>query len=78
MEGEKLATLKLSSIVAAIDGDDIYKGCGLGLEKCNEKKPCPMHDQFKAIRDELKKMLETTSVKELALGLKDGLTMLKR
>ncbi|MCE7925818.1 MAG: Rrf2 family transcriptional regulator [Haliscomenobacteraceae bacterium CHB4] len=78
MNPHQLETVKLSSIVAAIDGDHIYKGCGLGLEQCNEKKPCPLHDQFKGIRGELKNMLETTPVKELALGLKGGLTMLKR
>lgn len=78
MDPEKLGKVKLSNIVSAIDGDEIYNGCGLGLEQCNAKKPCPLHDQFKIIRDELKKMLETTSIKELALGLKDGSTMLKR
>lgn len=68
----------LSTIVSAIDGDDIYRGCGLGLNKCNEKEPCPLHNQFKSIRDELKKMLETTTVKSLAEDYEKGLTFLKR
>lgn len=70
--------LRLSQIVFAIDGDTIYKGCGLGLEACNAKKPCPMHDKFKRIRDELKSMLESTSVFELTQGLSEGFTFLKR
>lgn len=78
MDTMKLNKIKLSTIVSIIDGDDIYLGCGLGLKKCNEKMPCPVHDQFKIIRDELKKMLETTTVKSLTLGLSDGLTFLKR
>lgn len=73
-----LDTVKLSTIVLAIDGDDIYIGCGLGLKKCNEKKPCPLHDQFKGIRNELKEMLETTTIKSLAEGLEKGLTFLRR
>lgn len=68
----------LSSIVSAIDGNDIYTGCGLGLKKCNEEKPCPVHNQFKTIRDNLKSMLETTTIKSLALDLEKGLTFLKR
>ena len=68
----------LLHIVKAIDGDKIYNGCGLGLNKCNEHKPCPMHDQFKAIRDQLKMMLETTSIKELTNGLPEGMCFLKR
>lgn len=73
-----LDKVKLSTIVFAIDGDDIYKGCGLGLKKCNEKMPCPVHNQFKRIREELRMMLETTSVKSLALDFEKGLTFLKR
>jgi DNA-binding IscR family transcriptional regulator len=68
----------LIDIVSAIDGDNIFRGCALGLEKCNENLPCPVHDKFKIIRDNLKEMLETTSIFELSLGLKEGLTYLKR
>ncbi len=78
MDKQKLDKVKLSTIVSAIDGDDIYSGCGLGLKKCNEKMPCPVHNQFKAIRDQLKKMLETTTIKSLTMDLNNGLTFLKR
>ncbi len=70
--------IKLSHIVAAIDGDSIYKGCGLGLKTCNENKPCPVHDKFKIIREELRNMLESTSISELSETIHDGLTFLKR
>lgn len=69
---------KLSHIVTAIDGSGIYNGCGLGLKECNELQPCPVHNKFKIIRDQLKDMLETTSIHELTAGLKEGLTFLKR
>lgn len=74
----KLEKIKLSAIVKAIDGDEIYMGCGLGLSQCNEEKPCPVHDQFKEIRDGLANMLNNTSLLELATGLDSGLTFLKR
>lgn len=75
---DQLSRIHLSDIVKAIDGDDVYVGCGLGLSQCNEKKPCPLHFQFKAIRDDLKEMLQTTSVQDLAYQLHHGLTFLKR
>ncbi len=78
MSQQELEEVKLSTVVTAIDGDAIYKGCGLGLKNCNEKMPCPVHNQFKVVREELREMLETTLVKSLTMDLKDGLTFLKR
>jgi len=78
IERKRIDKLRLNHIVDSIDGDAVYKGCGLGLKKCSEKQPCPVHDKFKVIRDELKNMLEETSLYELATGLEVGLTFLKR
>jgi len=74
---ERMEAIRLSHIVAAIDGDSIYKGCGLGLKECSEKKPCPMHHQFKEVREGLRKMLENTSIYELSQGLKNGHSFLR-
>ncbi|MEW4923890.1 Rrf2 family transcriptional regulator [Algibacter sp. 2305UL17-15] len=73
----KIKSIKLSQIVNAIDGDNIYNGCGLGLHTCDENHPCPVHDKFKVVRDELKFMLENTSLEELALNIKSGASFLK-
>ncbi|MDW5290675.1 Rrf2 family transcriptional regulator [Formosa sp. PL04] len=73
-----IKTIKLSDIVDAIDGDNIYKGCGLGLHECDENRPCPMHEKFKSVRDELRYMLESTDLESLALDIKLGETFLKR
>ena len=77
IEKKQISKVKLSHIVLAIDGDSIYKGCGLGLKECSEKVPCPVHYQFKQIRQSIIHMLETTNLSELSMGLKDGLTFLK-
>lgn len=77
IEKSKLQELRLKHIVYAIDGDAIYHGCGLGLPKCNDDKPCPVHHKFSYVRDELKKMLEETTIQELTEGLHNGLTFLK-
>lgn len=72
-----IVKVKLAHIVQAIDGDAVFKGCGLGMEKCNANRPCPLHDKFMSIRSDLRIMLETTNLEELALGLKSGETFLK-
>src|SRR5690606_9045251 len=74
LDRTEMDTVKISTIVHAIDGDDIYVGCGLGLKECNAQKPCPLHDKFVDIRNDLKNMLENTSLYELATGLEVGLT----
>ena len=78
IEPQNIDRIKLSQIVFALDGDSIYKGCGLGLDECNADQPCPLHHKFAHIRDELKAMLQNTTLYELATGLEVGLTYLKR
>jgi Rrf2 family transcriptional regulator, iron-sulfur cluster assembly transcription factor len=78
IDKRRMKTLKLSEVVEAIDGDSIYKGCGLGFRECSERKPCPVHHKFKKVRDELKLMLENTSINELTMNLEKGLTFLSR
>lgn len=75
---EQIESLKLADIVFAIDGNSVYEGCGLGLDKCNAGRPCPVHFKFSVIRKELKTMLQGTSLFELAQGLETGTTYLKR
>lgn len=78
VDGEQQARIRAIDIVKAIDGDEIFMGCGLGLKECNELKPCPVHDKFKVIRNQLREMLDGTTIAELAEGVNDGLTVLKR
>ncbi len=70
--------ISLAEIVSAIDGDQLFNGCGLGLKACNDKKPCPIHYQFKEIREDLKKMLQATALEEFTENLEKGIFHLKR
>ena len=68
----------LADIVKAIDGDKIFSGCGLGLKECSEKKPCPIHSQFKEIRKEIYDMLQSARLNDFNEQLEKKLTFLKR
>jgi DNA-binding IscR family transcriptional regulator len=70
--------IKVIDIVTAIDGDSLFTACGLGLDECSNIQPCPMHNKFVIIRKQIKKMLDTTSIYELALGLKSEKSILVR
>lgn len=74
----RLFDLKLSDIVYAIDGDAVYQGCGLGLKNCDALNPCPLHEKFVNVRNDLKAMLETTTIHDLAEKIKKGESVLIR
>jgi len=74
---DKMEKINMLDMVLSIDGDSLLVGCGLGLKKCSESHPCPMHHKFKIIRDNLKEMLQSTTIFELSNNLSEGLTHLK-
>ena len=77
IEEDKMET-KLSEVVRILDGDSIYTGCGLGLKQCDANSPCPLHYRFVEIRNNLRTMLENTSIRSLADDLNANLSTLKR
>lgn len=74
---EKLNKISLAQIVMCMDGDGIYEKCGLGFGKCSDSNPCPVHFKFIEIRENLKQMLEKTTLKELSEDISKGITFLK-
>ena len=67
----------LIEIVRATDGDILFSGCGLGLKECSETEPCPLHDKFKSIRNNIKKMMEGSTIDSMAVKLKAGAAFLR-
>ena len=74
---EKYMKNSLAVIVRHFDGDKIFSGCALGLKRCSEKNPCPLHQQFKEIRNTLKHLLETTTINKLVEKLDSQEVFLK-
>ncbi|MCB9203086.1 MAG: Rrf2 family transcriptional regulator [Flavobacteriales bacterium] len=62
---EKQITISISKIVEVIDGNDVFTRCGLGLNECSDTSPCPLHNKFISIRNDLHLMLKNTSLLEL-------------
>lgn len=63
-------------IVHEIDGKAVFSECGLGLSKCSATHPCPMHNDYKAIRDQFKLMCQEKRVIDLCETVNDGLAFL--
>ncbi len=77
LEAESL-NRPLSEIVEALDGDNLFSGCALGLKQCSETNPCPLHNEFKEIRHRITDLLSNTTIGEFNTELIDSLLYLKR
>jgi len=75
---DKLMDGTLAAIVKAVDGEKIFSGCGLGLKQCSEAQPCPIHYEFKAIRENMRQLLEQARLGSFTAELEKKLTFLKR
>lgn len=74
---KKMKKVKFADIVIAIDGEVMEKKCVLGLKKCSEDKPCPVHNKFKLIKKDLLSMIHNTSLHEMTQSVETGLACLK-
>ena len=66
----EIENISLFEIINAIDGENIFSKCGLGLDKCDAKNPCPMHDQYEEVRTSLVKMCKNSSLQQLTKDTK--------
>ncbi len=57
----------LNQIVYAVDGPPPETDqCVVGLDKCNDDIPCPLHDQWTPIRKQIREMLASEPLDDLA------------
>jgi Rrf2 family protein len=62
---KQASDISLIDIITALEGNDFFEGCILALPGCGDEAPCPLHDSWGNIRDELKNMFAQTSFDEL-------------
>ena len=73
----KQKEIKIFDLVRIFDGDGLFTHCGLGLHKCSSENPCPVHDDFKMVREKLLEMTQKHSLYDLGLKTESGLAWLK-
>ncbi len=65
--------LTLLRVVQTLDdlSRSSFSNCVMGLEKCNDRNPCPLHDIWKAARDRMLEKLGSSTISDIAkLGRK--------
>ncbi|MDP4261787.1 MAG: Rrf2 family transcriptional regulator [Bacteroidota bacterium] len=69
---EKSRKQPLRAVLEAMGEDQVLEKCVLGLVKCSGTKPCPMHFQYKTIKEQFIKLFETNTIQYLADDIKNG------
>ena len=64
--------LRLIKIVEIIDGLSMFDNCGIGLKKCSDKTPCPIHFEYKIVKEKIKNLLSEKSLSELCEDVAHG------
>jgi Rrf2 family transcriptional regulator, iron-sulfur cluster assembly transcription factor len=57
--------ITLYQIVVAVDGDGFLTDCVLGLPVCDSDNPCPVHDRWRKLREDIYKMLAAKTVGQM-------------
>ncbi len=57
--------ITLRQVVNAIDGPERMGRCILGFSPCDESQPCPQHDDWVAIRQQIGDLLDRTTLEDL-------------
>lgn len=60
------SSLSLKQVISAIEGNELFEGCGFGLKACDENNPCPLHGSYAPIRDAINKLVNDETIQKLA------------
>ncbi|KYP13506.1 Rrf2 family transcriptional regulator [Flavihumibacter sp. CACIAM 22H1] len=63
-------------IVLTLDGDDFFQACALGLSQCSATRPCPLHNSYASVREELAAIFRSTTIQDLSKDLRTGAAFL--
>jgi Rrf2 family protein len=64
--------ITLIEVIDAIDGLDVFNKCGIGFKQCSDKHPCPIHHDYKKVRNRIQKLFETKTLQELVEDVESG------
>lgn len=68
---KELSEIQTLDIIKVIDGPKLFKDCLLGFSSCNDKKPCPFHQQWGQERIRLMAMFQESTLDKIAQKVND-------
>lgn len=56
----------MCQIIEEIDGHPMFDKCFMGLDRCSEENPCPLHHVVVEFKENLLEKFQSLSLKEFA------------
>lgn len=63
--------ISLRDVIESIDGNGLFNDCVMGLPKCGEDHPCPLHSKWSEVQSKIREISEQTSFLDLAQRAKN-------
>lgn len=63
---EDQVALPVWDVLVTMNEDERLIKCVIGLNECSDRKPCPMHDRYKFIKQQLTELFKEKAIKDLA------------
>lgn len=73
---DRAKKLPVRSVLQAMGEDEILEKCVMGLKKCSESQPCPMHAQYKIIKKQLLDLFTSKTIMQLADEIENGVVFI--
>lgn len=65
-------------VIQHIEGLKLFTRCGIGLSRCSDSNPCPIHNEYAIIRNKYQELASQTTIQSLAEKIINGDAVLKR
>ncbi len=62
----------ICQILNVIENEDIFEGCFLGLPRCSDENPCPIHHIVAPFKDALLEKFSNQSIADFAREIKEN------
>ncbi len=66
------STITIRQIIESVDGESLFKDCVLGLPGCGNDTPCPMHESWAHLREQLRDTFDSETIANLATSFRDN------
>ena len=57
--------ITVEEVVHLLDGEDTFKSCVMGFPECSSDQPCPMHDAWTAVKEQMATSMTNATIADL-------------